>query len=129
MNCPSCAAAVPEDSPRCSACGETIRVEPEVRRLRREVLLLQEQVAGLRDELAKIQTSRFWRVASVYWEGRRRVARLLRNHPNTVPAERRPSGGRAAEVLPGSAIERVSKRFASFRRPENRGFFDALVRH
>jgi 2-polyprenyl-3-methyl-5-hydroxy-6-metoxy-1,4-benzoquinol methylase/predicted nucleic acid-binding Zn ribbon protein len=130
MNCPSCAAAVPDDSRCCSACGEAVPVEPEVQRLRREVLLLQEEVAALRKELRKIQTSRLWQAASVYWEARRRVDRLLRIRPNAAPAEPgHPPGKSSAEVMPGSAIERVSERFASFRHPENRGFFDALVRH
>jgi polysaccharide pyruvyl transferase CsaB len=54
------------------------RVEATAEAHRREVALLEGQRVEAREELYRIQTSRFWRTVNLYWRGRRAAGRALR---------------------------------------------------
>lgn len=131
--------------------------EQETQRLFREAALLQNQLDAVRNELLRIHNSRLWRLASVYWATRRAVRRLLGREapeaesladPTCSPAspsnvldrlaeppappdsgDAVPSSPADLRPVPSSASERVAARFAAFRDPGNRRFFDALARH
>lgn len=51
---------------------------------RREVELLERQSVEAREELSKIQTSRFWKTINLYWRARRAAARLSRPARQTL---------------------------------------------
>ena len=53
------------------------RAEDEARRGQREAAFLQKQISEVRNEILTIQTSRYWKLMSIYWAFRRRLRRLF----------------------------------------------------
>ncbi len=95
------------------------RAEDEARRGQREAAFLQKQISEVRNEILSIQTSRYWKLMSIYWSLRRRLRRLFGSRgaapsvrpevlaaPSAAPASRKPRAPRAPSPAPVAAENR-----------------------
>jgi polysaccharide pyruvyl transferase CsaB len=93
------------------------RAEDEARRGQREAAFLQKQISEVRNEILSIQTSRYWKLMSIYWSLRRRLRRLFGGgapaaHPDagaTAPAASSARKPRPAHVPLPAPIAAASR--------------------